>query len=431
MFFVLATILLTFVKAADGSLSTWQFFAELNHAGASPGIYTVTVPLQVLDKSQADLADIRLIDSSQHEVPYALRIRRDIDQLREVTATAFNQSSKGTTTEISLDLGENPVVHNEVKVDTSGSNFRRRVEVEGSDNGKDWKLLKTGDLVFRFQSQNSTVESDRVSYPVSRYRFLHVRVFADDLTDKIAPSITQLQVSMSAREKGELTSWTASISGPQLFRNQGAPASSWTIDLGYAVPCSHLMLNIDQPSFSRPFQLDAIDDPQNPRLLASGELIRRLDEPKKPLTIVLDSEDRVRKLRLLVTDYNNETLRIESIDAAAPARQLMFELTNPANQPLRAYFGNPQATAPHYDFEKDVSTKLSASANVLQAQLEGVEANPDYKPEPLPLTERVPWLIYLVLSASSVALALVLISLARKSLRSAPAQSEADRSAPA
>jgi len=127
MLFVLATILLTLVKAADPSLTSWQFLAELNHDATSPGIYSVTVPLQVLDKSQADLADVRLIDANQHEVPYALRIRRDLEQQREVTATAFNQSTKGTSTEISLDLGENSVVHNEVKVDTSGSNFRRRV----------------------------------------------------------------------------------------------------------------------------------------------------------------------------------------------------------------------------------------------------------------------------------------------------------------
>ena len=44
-------------------------------------------------------------------------------------------------------------------------------------------------------------------------------------------------------------------------------------------------------------------------------------------------------------------------------------------------------------------------------------ANREYKPEPLPLTERVPWLIYLVLAASSIALGFVLFSLARTATR--------------
>jgi hypothetical protein len=42
-----------------------------------------------------------------------------------------------------------------------------------------------------------------------------------------------------------------------------------------------------------------------------------------------------------------------------------------------------------------------------------VSANREYKPEPKPLTERAPWLIYVVLAVSSVALAFVLLSLAR------------------
>lgn len=414
-------------RAADVSFSAWQYFAELSRVSGT-GIYSATVPLQVIDKSRDDLADLRLVDSNGREIPYAVRIRRDVDESREISATAFNQSARGTTSEMSVDLGDNNGVHNEVQIETGGSDFRRRVEVEGSDDGKEWKLLKTGDVIFRFQSQNSTVESNRVSYPVSRYRFLRVRVFADELKDKVAPPITRVGVSMSEREQGELTSWTANLAGPQLLRNQGAPASSWTIDLGYSVPCDRLRLEVDQESFSRPFQLEGIDDPQNPRLVTSGELTRRLDEPKKPLVIVFDHEERVRKLRLIVTDYNNQTLSISSIDAAAPARQFLFELKDPRNESPRLFFGNPQASAPHYDFERDLPAKLASPATVGRTQVGAFMTNPDYKPEPLPLTERVPWLIYLVLAASSVALALVLLSLARSSLGGASTKADAEKS---
>lgn len=40
--------------------------------------------------------------------------------------------------------------------------------------------------------------------------------------------------------------------------------------------------------------------------------------------------------------------------------------------------------------------------------------------EPVPLTDRVPWLIYLVLTSSSVALAWILFSLARARMRNGP-----------
>jgi hypothetical protein len=159
-------------------------------------------------------------------------------------------------------------------------------------------------------------------------------------------------------------------------------------------------------------RLEAIDDLQNIRLIASGELTRRTGEAQQPVIITF-SEEQVRKLRLVINDYSNQTLSISAIDASAPARELVFELKEPNTWPLRLFFGNLKATPPHYDFEKN----LVLRATPVRTEVGAPVNNPEYKPEPLPLTERVPWLIYVVLAASSVALALILISLARTTLR--------------
>jgi hypothetical protein len=53
----------------------------------------------------------------------------------------------------------------------------------------------------------------------------------------------------------------------------------------------------------------------------------------------------------------------------------------------------------------------------LQSSVGDTNKNPAYVPEPLPFTERVPWLIYLVLAAASVALGWILFSLARRTVR--------------
>jgi hypothetical protein len=277
-------------------------------------------------------------------------------------------------------------------------------------------------VIFSFESQNKSVESNRVSYPTSRYRYLRVRVLADELTDKEAPDITEVKVKMAIRDKGERMIWGVAVPPFQLLRSQGAPTSAWTINFGGRVPCDQLALEIDDESFSRPFQLEAVDDAQNIRLVASGELTRRIGEARRPLVINFDQEEHARKLRLLITDYSNQTLSISSINAAAPARQLVFELKEAPAQPLRLFFGNPKASEPHYDFEKEVPAKLATAS--VRSLVGAVANNPDYKPEPLPLTERIPWLIYVVLAASSIALALILISLARTTLRTEPQQPE-------
>ena len=393
---------------AQSAISPWPFFAEVTPAGA--GINQFAVPLHVLDKAREDLADLRLYDANSREIPYAVRIRAGEDDAEEVEGRLFNQANIGSTaSEASIDLEEDPGEHNEVEIETEGMNFRRSIEVEGSDTPTGWKTLTTGGVIFSFGSSSSTARSNRVSYPVSRYRYLRVRVFADKPREEQPPVITGVKVLMSRREKGEITTWQVSVPQHQLLRHNSAPASSWTLDLGARVPCDRLLLNVQDESFSRPFEVEVVDDPNNIRLVASGELTRRRGE-QKPVTITFD-EVYARKLRLIVSDHSNQPLNVLAVEAGAPLRQLFFELKEPSAQSLRLYFGNANATEPHYDFEDELQSRLTAP--VVATAAGPLTSNPDYRPAPLPFTERVPWLIYIVLTASSVALGLILFSLAR------------------
>lgn len=396
---------------AQNDAASWAFVVEVQPAPTAPGIYDLTVPLEVMDKSREDLSDLRLFDAQGKEIPYAVRVRQEVNDTRVVGGNLFNQANVGSAREVSVDLGEDSGEHNEVEIETAGTNFRRRVVVEGSDTGTDWKTLQSGAVIFEFESQGKTVQFNRVSYPTSRFRFLRVRVLADELTDKQPPTIIHVNAVKVLRTRGELTMWNVNVPSYQLVRYDGAPSSAWTIDLGAYVPCDRLILHIDDPTFSRPFHVEAVDDLQNLRLVTRGELTRRVGEEIKPIVITFDQEEHVRKLRLVTTDHRNQTLSISGIQAGAPARQLVFELKETPALPLRLFYGNAKAEAPHYDFEKELIAKLS---NVpMRIALGPATANPNYKPEPLPLTERISWLIYIVLAISSLALGWMLWKLAR------------------
>ena len=411
---VAATVLVVSV-AAQTSPSLWPYYVEIAPQKTSPGMYDVVVPLPVMDKARTDLADLRIFDSANREIPYALRIRRDVAERREMTARIFNAVTAGPASEVSIDLGENPGEHNELKIETGGMNFRRQVVIEGSDSGTEWRTLNGNGMIFSFVSLDGSVASAQVSYPTSRYRYLRARVLRDPITDDTAPLVNKVEVTMAVREKGQLSSWNVPVPSYQLLRNQGEFATAWVLDLGGRAPCDRLKLEIADDSFSRPFQVYSIDDQDDVRLIATGTLTRYTSDQPKPLVINFNQETNVRKLRLHITDHSNPTLNITSIEASAPARQLVFELKEPPSQPLRLFFGNSTVAAPHYDFEKELSMRLSIEPT--GSSLSAVLANPDYKPEPKPLTERVPWLIYLVLAASSIALGYVLLSLARTATR--------------
>ena len=403
---------------AQTTTTAWPFVVEMQSTPIAPALYDLTVPLQVMDRSRSDLSDLRLFDAQGKEIPYAIRIRKEVDEVRAVDGNLFNHASTGEASEVSVDLGESPGEHNVVEVESYGSNFRRRVEVDGSDNGTDWKKLQDNALIFAFESENKTAQSNRVSYPISRYRFIRVRVFGDDLADDEAPGIRSVRAVRVVKRQGELTTWNVNVPSYQLFRYEGAPSSAWNIDLGAYVPVDRLILNIEQTSFSRPFHLEVVDDLQNLRLVASGELTRRTGQEIKPIVIMLDQEEHARKLRLVVRDHSNEPLMLSSISAGAPARQLVFEVKETPALPLRLFYGNPKAEAPHYDFENEVVAKLSNTP--VRIGIGPATQNPNYEPEPLPFTERVSWLIYIVLAISSLALAVILWKLAHARIELEP-----------
>lgn len=412
---LIAAIVLVISVAAQTSLSLWPYYVEVTARQNSPGLYDVVLPLAVLDKAGSSLDDLRLFDAVNREIPYAIRIRKDVDEVQEIDAEVFNTSRSGSLSEASVDLGEDPGDHNEVEVETSGTNFRRQVTVEGSDSDRNWKMLKNDGVIYSFSSHNNAVESNTVSYPTSRYRYLRIRVQRDELNDREAPQIGGVKAMMAVREQGQLASWSVPVPYYQLERNEGAHASVWKIDLGAYAPCDRLILKVAEGTFSRPFKVEVVDDQDTVSLIASGTLTRHVGQETEPVVIFFNEEERARQLRLQITDYSNDTLIITSIEASAPARQLLYELKEPTSLPLRLYFGNANVQAPHYDFASVLPSRRPTEPT--HSTVGNVTTNPEYKPEPKPLTERVPWLIYIVLAASSIALGFILLSLARSAMR--------------
>ena len=147
----------------------------------------------------------------------------------------------------------------------------------------------------------------------------------------------------------------------------------------------------------------------------TGETLwqRKPGEPKKPL-IATFGEVQTRRLKLRVTDNRNPPLSIRSIKFSAPARQVVFARpADDAGEP-RLFFGNPLAELPVYDFARNLPVKLAPPPT--RSELKAAARNTNFVPPPLPLTERFPWLIYVVLGSVTVVLAGVIVSLSRAAI---------------
>ncbi len=410
-------------KTAPGAVSEpirhWEYFqtASLSPPGDSPLCDFVLTP-EVFDGSRLDLADLLLHSEAGNEVPYALRELRPKDASEVVPTRPFNQTrGEGQTTQLSLDLGETRVEHNEVEIKLGGNNFRRAVLVEGSDDGETWSKIAEQNLL-RFQAGAQKLVDLTVDYPPSRFRYLRLTLTPDPKVDTEPVEFGEVLVRRRVELPGEFTSREVPFGERQAVRADGGPGSAWIIDLdGRDIPCSRLRVEIADVEFVRDWHLEAGGPPEskeNFRWIANGTWQRRAGEPVKPMIAEFD-EVKAARLKLVVTDHRNPPLALQQIKAEAAARVVIFSREEATGGTVRLYYGYPKAEAPNYDFARNLPPRLDPPPQRLT--LGSRDSNPVFEPEPLPLTERWPWLIYVLLGLAVAALAALILNLARTAIR--------------
>lgn len=403
-------------EAEPEALSAWEWYEEVTWDPAqSPRRVDFVLPPSVFDKARPDLADLRLYDSSGRVIPYALRVRRGRDEQEPLKAKEFNRvTHPDHSVELSLDLGNAPVEHNEIRVNMLGANVRRRVQLEGSNDDKKWNTLLDHAQWLMFRANEQKIDVHTFRYPVSRYRYLRIHVWPDRSLEKDRPSIDSVIVRRSIQVPAENVTLPANVGRREPVRAYGDPGSEWFIDFrGDRAPCEELAFDIADEEFVRPYRLEVAESDGSRSFLTSGEWRRRRGDQPRPMVITF-SETLPRRLRLVVTDHRNAPLNILSARYTAPARQVIFDPPADVAPPLRLYFGNPDAAAPHYDFAATLPPELKLAP--LRGSLGDLTKNPDYRPPLLPWSERWPWLVYVVLSLASLVLLLLLGLLGREAI---------------
>jgi hypothetical protein len=239
MILLLAFLMGIASAGAAEPLREWKYRGDV----VVPRFKFVAVPLTARDLDlceKPDLSDVRILDRTGTEVPYALVFERERRTEAELTGTALNRESPNpATTRLTIDFGAS-LAKNRVTVETAGDNFRRRVQVEGSGDLLNWVSLQ-GDAWLIAAGSTRERRFESVETGLNTYRYLRVLVskMAEEPDPPRIDRVTCKHVVVRPPREEIMKSKLLQ------YKPDGREASTAEVDFGYRhLPVQRLKLNV-------------------------------------------------------------------------------------------------------------------------------------------------------------------------------------------
>ncbi len=382
----------------------WSWQARIGPGPESEGFVRLPLTPEIFDRSRPDLADLRLMDSSGALVPHVVHWGRtkEKEDIRWSPLTLINRTFEpGQWERVVLDFGR-PRLKNRIRLALSGDGFRRRVQLEGSVDGRSWEPVAEQGWVFSLRRDDERFVADTVNFPANDFRYLRLTLFHDPDDPR--------RIGLDAVDGG----FREPVKEPELMsvplrsldrsHDPVRRETSVHLDLGWRnLPLARLTVESGDDYYYRAYELLGRDGEVETvrRRHESGWITEEREAPWRPVgrgvlhrihhgdrisvanTIALDRV-RHRYLKLVILDQDNPPLVIEGVVVQRREVSLVFDHRRDVEYSLIG--GNQQAETPAYDLAQAVDGVDEKILPQLAApsQLEML----DHVPPTLPWTER-------------------------------------------
>ncbi|MCL4234593.1 MAG: DUF3999 family protein [Deltaproteobacteria bacterium] len=355
------------------------------------GVVELPVGRDVFDAALPGLADVRIIDEVGAPVGWLLRDERPEVREDAVRARILNRVQRGRDTQFVMDFGKK-IEKNVLRLATSGRDFRRRVLIEGCDDGRSWATVRDGALLFRVNHPEKAWEKlynkDTVEFAVNDMRYLRVTVSAGD-GDAGVPAVSDAVAVLRVRPALALRQENAA---PKSVETKDG-VTTVEFDLGYChLPIERLVIDVGDAFFHRSVRVEGrnapereIDvvmedgsktkrvEPESWTPVTSGTLWRFGAESGAEANLTLAwNGSGFRFVRILVENLDDAPLTIRSL--TAEVREVRVVFAPRSSGPFFLYVGNPDAPAPHYD----LAHYVSALPEKVDGRVDPLAPNPDF-----------------------------------------------------
>ena len=392
----------TLAVAAASPAAPPSFEREIQVDAA--GRVAVRLEHDVYEGAREDLGDLRVLDEGGREVPYVIDRAAPGRGRGEIRPAIRNRGwrANGAATAV-LDFGRR-VDKRRIQLRLSGENFRRRVAIEGGDDGAEWTTLVDEAWVFAVPGREPA-RYESVDLPENEYPLLRVVVHpAPD--ERGRPSIDDAFVPGDAGspplEEPLVPRWSVA-------QDTNARETWLTLDLGARhQPFHAIELDVADERFFREVRVDARPAPRAEGAgawweeIGRGALYRLEHEGRRRECLRVRAFGRERTLRFRVRNRDDRPLSVRAVAVSVPVERLLFEAA-PAGR-YRLAYGSAGRKAPSYDLARTAGDPGAWGESARPARLGPPRRRAAGGEGERPWTERHPSLLWAGLLAVVVAL---------------------------
>lgn len=381
----------------------WKFNARIQLGDRSGDrLVAVTVPPAVMESARTDLADLRVVDDEEREVPYALRARTGgaVAEWKDARLLDPSRADRAFV-QVIADTGEQARVHNAARLAfDGGDDFLSWIEIAVSDDARAWRVLRERAPVYQLHKEGMG-EQLTLTYPETPSRYLRMRILDGATTERVRRVETAYEVTTATELGPAPLVFSATSARPQ--------QSAWIASGAARVPIATFTVATSQPLFDRPVAVEISSDGVEWRHLAASQIYRTVEHGQSRESLeVRIPETTSAYWRVTVFNRNDAPLPDFTVRANTIPRRIVFRPQ--AGRQYSLLYGNEEAKPADYEF-----ARLTDAATLDQAAAVTVangETNANYT-DPAPWTERHPVIVWSAL----VIVVIVLGGLALRTLK--------------
>jgi hypothetical protein len=332
--------------AAEFDASGWKYYRNIRIPLERPsGIAAVALESNVLEKCRADLADIRILASDGSLPRFAIFEAPADEELNPFPVRVFRTARMtGKWTDIWIDKSAKSLTKG-ILLETSSKDFIRKVEIRGSDNGKEEYVISMNGMIMDVSSP-LPIHSLKLLHPVNNFQYLHLRIIDDDM-----PPLKIESVSCYPPSPANYLSRLLDYRVLQKRTDPSANAITMILDLGdKRFPLGSLTVSSTAKDFSGKVVLSggSSASPESWKRFHEGIIFRARKEEAIKEELSLGIKPLLSRYLKLEFVGANKAVPIEKVYLSANMRVAVFDYTKGLTYKL--YYDNPSAAAgPHDD----------------------------------------------------------------------------------